>query len=55
MLSVERVQGLLGKGAATLTDAEIREIRDDFHLLSEIIYESWKAEREEESAKYEVG
>lgn len=44
MLSIEEVRGLIGD--ETLTDAEVTEIRDAFHILGEIIFEQWLSERE---------
>jgi len=44
MLSIERVKELVND--PSLTDEEIKEIRDEFYLLAEIIFEQWKAERE---------
>ncbi len=44
MISIERVKELIND--PSLTDEEIQEIRDGFHLLAEIIYEQWKIERE---------
>jgi hypothetical protein len=43
MLSVERVKQLVND--PTLTDKQIEEIRDGFYMLSQVIFEQWKAER----------
>ncbi len=43
MLSVERVKQLVND--PSLTDKQIEEIRDGFYMLSQVIFEQWKAER----------
>ena len=42
MLSLERAKKILNDPG--LSDKEIEEIRDEFHLLAEIIFEKWKKE-----------
>ncbi len=51
MLSIERVKELVND--PSLTDEEIKEIRDEFYLLAEIIFEQWKTERETNSQQSE--
>ncbi len=43
MLSLERTKELLSD--PSLTDEEIREIRDGFYLLAQIIFEKWKEDK----------
>lgn len=43
MLSIERTKELLGD--PSLSDAEVEQIRDEFQILVEIIFEKWKGER----------
>jgi len=43
MLSVERVKELLTDPG--LSDAEVEQIRDEFQILVEIIFEKWSEER----------
>lgn len=43
MLSEQKIRDLL-KGQ-NLTDKEILEIRDGFHILAEIIFEKWQQEK----------
>ncbi len=43
MLSVERVKELLSD--PSLSDTEIEQIRDEFQILAEIIFEKWRDER----------
>lgn len=43
MLSLERVKELLND--PTLSDEEIKEIRDGFHFLVEIIFEKWREDK----------
>ncbi|MHB9010630.1 MAG: hypothetical protein ACYC49_00160 [Ignavibacteriaceae bacterium] len=42
MLSIERVKELIGKEVDTLSEDEIKQIRDEFCELAEIIYAQWK-------------
>lgn len=51
MLTVERVKELVND--RSLTDEEIKEIRDEFYVLAEIIFEQLKAERETSSQQSE--
>lgn len=51
MLSIERVKELVND--PSLTDEEIKEIRGEFYLLAEIIFEQWKTERETNSQQSE--
>lgn len=46
MLSLEHVKKLLND--PTLSDEEVLEIRDQFYTLCEIIYERWRAEKDQE-------
>jgi hypothetical protein len=43
MLSVERVKELLND--PTLSDAEVEQVRDEFQILAEIIFEKWKEDQ----------
>ena len=43
MLSLERTKELLND--PSLTDEEIREIRDGFYQLARIIFEKWKEDK----------
>jgi signal-transduction protein with cAMP-binding, CBS, and nucleotidyltransferase domain len=43
MLSVERVKELIND--PNLSDKEIEEIRDGLHMLAEVMFEQWQAER----------
>jgi hypothetical protein len=43
MLSLERTKELLND--PSLSDKEIQEIRDGFHMLVEIIFEKWKEDK----------
>lgn len=43
MLSIERTKELLNDPG--LSDAEVEQIRDEFQILVEIIFEKWKGER----------
>lgn len=43
MLSIERTKELLND--SSLSDAEVEQIRDEFQILVEIIFEKWKGER----------
>ena len=43
MLSVERVKELLSD--PSLSDVEVEQIRDEFQILAEIIFEKWRLER----------
>ena len=47
MLSIEHIRKTLGKEAEELTDEEVTEIRDEYRLLAEIIFEQWSTERNE--------
>jgi hypothetical protein len=49
MLSLERVRELMGKDGEDAPEDEIRQIRDEFYLLSDIIYEHMQAKRELEN------
>mgnify|MGYP001619382665 CR=1 FL=1 len=53
MLSVERVKELLND--PKISDKEVEEIRDNFNILAEIIFEKWIEEKkkEKENAKKE--
>ncbi|MBI3337021.1 MAG: hypothetical protein HY005_00150 [Candidatus Staskawiczbacteria bacterium] len=44
MLSVERVKELLKD--KNISDKEAEEIRDDFRIFAEIIFDKWMNERE---------
>jgi len=46
MLSLERVRQLIPD--PNLTDEQLLEIRDQFYTLCEIIYEKWRAEKDQE-------
>ena len=43
MISVERVKELLND--PNISDKEAEEIRDDFHIFAEIIFDKWMDER----------
>lgn len=49
MLSIERVKELIND--PNLSDKQIKEIRDGFHMLSEVIFEQWQAERAKAKAE----
>ena len=46
MLSVERVKELLND--PKVSDKEAEEIRDDFNILAEIIFEKWLEDKKKE-------
>ena len=46
MLSLERVRQLIPD--PNLSDEQLLEIRDQFYSLCEIIYERWRAEKDQE-------
>ena len=43
MVSFERAKELLDD--PTLSDLEVEQVRDEFRLLAEIIFETWREER----------
>lgn len=43
MITIERAKELLDD--STLSDEQVREIRDDFQVLVDIIFEQWQKER----------
>jgi len=43
MLSVERVKELIND--PSLSDAEVEQVRDEFQILAEIIFDKWNTER----------
>ncbi|KKQ35284.1 MAG: putative cytosolic protein [Candidatus Nomurabacteria bacterium GW2011_GWB1_37_5] len=44
MLSIERTKELLND--CSVADKEAEDIRDNFRMLAEIIFEKWQTERE---------
>lgn len=52
MLSVERVKELVND--PSLADAEVEQIRDEFYLLAEVIFEQWKREQESQPNRKEL-
>lgn len=51
MLSIEEVKKIIDD--PTITDKEIKVIRDECYILSEIIYEMWIIERGNKCIKQE--
>ena len=49
MLSVERVKELLND--PKISDKEVEEIRDNFNILAEMIFEKWIEDKKKEKAK----
>jgi hypothetical protein len=43
MLSVERIKEIIND--PSLSDEELTQIRDEYHLLAEIIIEQWNEDR----------
>jgi len=44
MLTIERTKRLLND--QDITDEKAEQIRDDFYLLAEVIFEKWQKDRE---------
>lgn len=44
MLSIEQTRKLLND--PNISDKEVEEIRDDFRILAEIIFEKWQQEKQ---------
>lgn len=49
MLSLKRVRQLIPD--PNLSDEQLLEIRDQFYMLSEIIFEKWQQDRKKERMK----
>lgn len=45
MLTIEQTRKILGKNADGLTDEDLTEIRDDYRLMTEVIFDKWLLER----------
>jgi hypothetical protein len=49
MLTLEKIKELVND--PTLSDEDIKQIRDGFYVLAEIIYEQWKLETKSNAEK----
>jgi hypothetical protein len=51
MLSIDDVRKILGKEAEGLSDEELTRIRDEYHILAEIVLDQWEIEKNKPSSE----